>query len=174
MANIKKPVAKVISFPNEYMRDVMAPFLIQMGNAINKSSNDQMKFDFIQSAIDFMRFVKKEQLPTGVEGEPKFKVPLTVSVNGRLYTKEFELIKKLHKENIYELRIDFDRPPFYWRLRIIFFPYVHNGDLFHCLLFPLQKNPMVRKDMTNLFRDRAEKVYKDLQISPGKYSDCFK
>jgi hypothetical protein len=174
MAKIIKPLAKVISFPNDFGRNQLDSFFKQKGNAAKTQVNALMQFNFLLSAFDFMQFVEQDKLPTGDPEEKPFKTELTVKVDGEEYTKSFELVKKLQKDNIYELRLDFDPPPFYWRLRIIFFPYDHNGDLFYCMVFPIEKILAVRVNLTDIFRDRAEGIYYDLINNPGKYAHCFK
>lgn len=175
MVNIK---ATVISWPNEYRRKQFEPYFIQLGNRAQKSHNERIKFDFVLSAIDFMRFVSMDMLPTGEPDEERFIQTLTVTIDGKEYTKSFELIKPLRKENIYELRIDFnndfEEDPFEWHFRVIFFPYVFSGDLFHCFVYPFEKTQQVRFNLTDLYRDKAYTLYYDLLQNPGKYIENFK
>ncbi|MGN7397949.1 hypothetical protein [Peribacillus frigoritolerans] len=174
MVNIK---ARVISFPNEYGRKQFDFYFKELGNRAQKSHIDLIKFDFVLSAIDFLRYVSEEMLPKDIPGSTPFKVPLTIVHDGREYNKSFELIKPLRKENIYELRIDFDKAdvdtPFDWHFRVIFFPFVYEGDLFHCFLFPFQKTFQVKRNLTDFYRDKASSIYYDLQNNPEKYGNCF-
>lgn len=168
MVNIK---ATVISWPNEYGIKQFDNFFKALQNRAKGSHNDLIKFAYVLSAIDFMRLVSLDMLP-GSE-EERFIQELEIELDGVTYSQSFELIKPLKKDNIYELRIDFTQN-FYWRFRVIFFPYVHNGDLFHCFVFPFEKVRQVRFNLTDRFRDKAFERYYDLQNDPGKYVDCFK
>ncbi|WP_144461169.1 hypothetical protein [Siminovitchia fortis] len=167
MVNIK---ATVISWPNQYGVKQFDDYLKTLQNRAQRSHNDAVKFAFVLNAIDFMRFVSLDMLPQNEE--ERFMAELKIELGGKTYSQSFRLIKPLRKENIYELRIDFSEK-FYWRFRTIFFPYVHNGDLFHCFVFPFEKTQQVKFNLTDHFRDKAFALYHDLQNDPGKYVNCF-
>lgn len=166
MVNIK---AKVISLPDEYGTDQFADYLTRLGASAKTSHDDRVKLAYLVKAINYMQYVDFNQLPTGAATDRFFET-LEIEVDGVSYTQRFELIKPLHKQDIYELRINIRS--FNWRFRATFFPEPYNGGKFHCFVFPFEKFPHL-PDPTNHYRDKTFNIHYDVQHNPGKYTSYF-
>lgn len=135
MVNINNKIkAKVISFPNEYRRDVFTPYLINLGKKAQENHHERVQLTFLLKALDLMQYVDFVDFP---DEQNQFYQELEITVDGETYSQSFELIKPLAKENIYELRINLTQ--YNWRFRGIFFPYNYNGQQFYCFIYPFIK-----------------------------------
>lgn len=161
--------AKVISFPNDYNRDIFAPYLVSLGKKAESEHKYRVQLAYLLKALDYMQYVDFSNLPTGSN---RFFHELEITVEGKTYSKSFELIKPLAKENIYELRINIEESE--WRFRAIFFPYTYKGVQYYCFIYPFVKKEQVQFDLTNQFRDKAYSIYYNLNQEPSKYVKYFK
>lgn len=165
MVNIK---TKVISLPDEHGNDEFATYLTQLGTNARTSHDDRVKFAYLLKAIDSMQYVDFSNLPTGTR---KFYQVLEIEVDGVTYRQSFELIKPLHRDDIYELRINLRA--FNWRFRATFFPNSHSNGEFYCFVFPFEKF-LGTPDPTNYYRDRTFNISLDVQHNPNEYVNYFK
>jgi len=169
MVNINKK-AKVISFPNEYMKDTFSPFLVSLGRKAKNHHDARVQYAYLLKSLDFMQYVDFDDLPE--KPDDFISSTLEIEIDGEVYSQDFKLVKSLDKENIYELRINLVQSN--WRFRGIFFPYNYNGKKFYCFTFPFEKKKQVQVDLTNRYRDRTYVIYNNLVQSPEKYEKVFR
>jgi hypothetical protein len=163
---MEKIKATVVPVKNEHGTEVMVNFLKRLAKKAHHSTRDNVVYQFILKGLTYLQYVDIIQLP--VNSKTFLLATLSVEVEGRTYTKEFKLVKILQRENIYELRISYDQSYF----RAIFFPLSYNDQTYYCFLFPYFKPVGIPNDpFTNVYRDRAYKIYKEAVINPQKYID---
>lgn len=165
MVNIK---TRVISLPDENGIDVFEVYLKQLGSNAKNSHKDRVNLAYLVKAINLMQYVDFNNLPSFSN---RFYQVLEIEVDGVSYRQSFELIKPLHKPNIYELRINLRASN--WRFRATFFPETYNGDKFYCFVYPFEKFP-VSIDPTDFYRDKTFNIQYDVRNDPNKYVNYFK
>src|SRR5699024_8210765 len=136
--------AKVISFPDDYMRDSFSPYVRALGEKAKDNHEKRVQFTYLLKAMDYMQYVSVENLPINQNGN--ISTTLEIRVDGKKYSEEFILIKALNRENIFELRINVRKFP--WRFRGIFFPYNNREEQYYCFVFPFEKQKQIRVNLT--------------------------
>jgi hypothetical protein len=154
--------AKVTALPDlsgEYrIHDYMSQELGEFAKA--GSHEHTVKLSYLIKGMNFLSFVDRRNLP---EREDLFETELEIDIEGKTYSRKFELVKPLRKVPIYELRIDL--PEFAWFFRATFFPIYYEQELHYCFVYPFEKYPG-HPDPTNDYRDLTYKVLEEVRKNP--------
>ncbi|MGX2962118.1 hypothetical protein JNUCC23_23245 (plasmid) [Peribacillus sp. JNUCC 23] len=155
---------KVVLLPDEFGVEHFGDFYTNLAELANESHIENVQLHFIRAVLKRLRTLDRNDLPQDHTTSLSFDFKL--DVDGISYTRPLEIVKKLGKSVVYELRIDIDE--FNWYFRATFFPKYHDSQLYHCVVYPFVKIPG-ESDPTDQFRDLTHDVYKDTQINPEKY-----
>jgi hypothetical protein len=158
--------ARVVLLPDQAGIEHFHDFYSNLAELANESHTDKVKLHFIRAVLKRLRTLDRSVLPK--DHTTSITADFELEVDGMSYTRPIEIVKKLGKSVIYELRIDIDE--FNWYFRATFFPKYHEGDLLYCVVYPFVKIPGFA-DPTNGFRDLTHEVFKDSQQNPHKYFD---
>lgn len=162
-------IAKVISLPGHTGQDFMSDYMHDLAQAANLSHRENIKLNFITAALSLMEVIPQADLPSR-NGEP-FKQVLTIEVDENTsYSQEFELLKPLARQPIYELRVDLRQ--YNWYFRATFFPKYIEGQLYYCFVYPFEKIPG-QPDPTNYMRDQTYNVFDKVKFHQSDYAHYF-
>lgn len=161
-------IAEVISLPDETGEDLMVNYMNDLGEEALNSTQENIKLNFLQVALELMETVPFNRLPDR-SGE-RLMETLIIEINGKTYTRELELVKALGTQPIYELRVDLDRP--HWCFRATFFPKYHDNQLYYCFVHPFEKVAGLG-DPTNHWRDQTYKVFHNVKFDFSGYAHYF-
>lgn len=156
--------ATVILLPDESGNEHFKDFYTRLAELGNHSHNEKVKLSFIRAVLSRLGTLDKSELPQNSDTQLSFD--FEIEVDGKTYTEHLEIVKKLSKSVIYELRIDI--PDFNWWFRATFFPKYHQSELYYCMVYPFEKVPGY-EDPTNRYRDLTHEVFVDTRDNPEKY-----
>lgn len=156
--------AKVIGLPDKTGIYNFDDYYSNLAEMAIQSHDDKVKFQFIFKALKRLRTVDKSALPKS-ESTP-FTFQFDIDVDGVTYSKSLEIVKKLNKSVVYELRINLRE--FNWRFRATFFPQFYDKQLYYCFVYPFEKIP-TEPDPTDYYRDLTHEVYMDTRTNSEKY-----
>jgi hypothetical protein len=159
-------IAKVVNLPDKDGVEHFTDYYTNLAESAIQTHQDKVKFHFIKKALKRLELVEKADLPDPRNGE-KFTFEFDIDVDGKSYSRELEIVKKLGKAPVYELKVDIDE--FNWYFRGTFFPQYFNRQLHYCFVHAFEKVPGY-PDPTDGFRDSTHEVYMDTRINPDKYS----
>lgn len=158
--------ATVIPISDESGINHFEIFYEELSELAKDNHEDKVKLHFLGEVLNRLETLTKNDLPTNRSKKIEFDFELTV--DGKLYTRRLEIVKKLGKSVIYEVRIDLKDMD--WYFRATFFPKYYKGDLYYCLVRPFVK--ILNKpetDKTDEYKELTHDVYKDSQQDAAKY-----
>ncbi|MCP1495285.1 hypothetical protein J2Y73_005451 [Peribacillus frigoritolerans] len=160
-------IAEIISLPDQGT-DYMTRYLEFLGGAAMHSESENIKLNWLTDGLRKMASVPKNLLPG--KGEV-LKMDLVNPVDeDNIHTREFDLVKSLGTQPIYELRIDLRE--YNWCFRATFFPKIVGDQLYYCFVYPFEKVPGY-DDPTNGFRDKTYKVFDEVKFHFSDYARYF-
>lgn len=155
--------ARVVLLPDECGVEHFRKYYTDLSIKANVIHQDKVKLTFIRELLKRLRLLDKGDLPTGTDS---ISFDFEIDVDGISYTRPLDIVKKLGKSVVYELRIDISN--FDWYFRATFFPRYHQDELYYCVVYPFEKVPG-EKDPTDEFRDLTHNIFKDTQFCPDRY-----
>ncbi|MGW6255150.1 MULTISPECIES: hypothetical protein [Bacillati] len=156
--------ARIVFLPDESGVEHFVDFYTDLSKQAAEYLEDMVKLEFLRSVLKRLRTLDKKDLPKDSSTELTFN--FEVEVDGESYSRPLEIVKKLGKSVVYELRIDIS--DFNWYFRATFFPKYQGGELYYCFVYPFVKIPG-HEDPTDPFRDLTHSVYTDVISNPDKY-----
>lgn len=155
--------ARVVLIPDEYGVKHFQKYYEELSISASEIHKENVKLSFIRTLLKRLSTLDKKDLPVDKD---KISFDFDIDVDGISYTRPLDIVKKLGKSVVYELRIDIS--DFNWYFRATFFPKHHDNKLYYCVVYPFVKLPG-EEDPTDYFRDLTHDVYKDSQLFPDKY-----
>lgn len=154
--------ATVVFLPDESGIEHFKDYYVGLAKSASANQNNKEKFYFLREVLEGLKKIGKDELPKETNGSLEFD--FEINIDGKWVTRTLEIVKKLDKSIIYEIRVDIGT----WYFRATFFPYYYGSELYHCVVYPFVKVPGYA-DPTNGFRDKTHDVYMDVRSNEGKY-----
>lgn len=151
-------VARVVAIEDETGKEQMALFRSSLIREAQIKHKAKVRYVFFQKALEYLSLVEKQHL----DG---LKTVLTIEINGKEHSHEFELVKLLKKQPIYELRVDYGGA----HIRATFFPKFYQGTLYYCFVKGFIKTRFPPFNPTNDMRDLTYDMFKKVNASPSTY-----
>lgn len=151
-------VANVVAIEDETGREQMDLFRSALIREVQRKHKAKVRFVFFQKALEYLSLVERQHL----DG---LKAVLTIEIDGKEYSHEFELVKVLTRRPIYELRVDYGGT----HIRATFFPKFYNGSLYYCFVKGFIKTRFPPFNPTNDMRDLTYDMFKKVNASPHTY-----
>ena len=155
--------ARVVLLPDEHGVKHFQKYYTELSISASELHEDKVKLVFIRKLLKRLRLLDKRDLPTGIDS---ISFDFEIDVDGISYTRPLDIVKKLGKSVVYELRIDIS--DFNWYFRATFFPKYHQDELYYCVVYPFVKVPG-EENPTDEFRDLTHNVFEDTRLYPDKY-----
>lgn len=158
--------AQVVLLPDKSGVEHFRDYYTNLAELASQSHDENVKLHFIRAVLKRLGTLDRSELPS--DNTTPLSFDFEIDVEGKTYTEHLEIVKKLGKSVIYELRVDI--PNFNWWFRATFFPKYHQSELYYCIVYPFEKVPGYA-DPTNHYRDLTHDVYVDTRSNPDKYFD---
>lgn len=153
------PIAHVVTIPDETGVDQSGTFLDGLLEQSKTSLEAKVHLTFIQQALTLLAHRPLNRLK-------RDRIKLSITIEQKEYTKEYQLVKPLAKKPIFELRYPMNSNEHF---RALFFPVEHQENRYYVFVKSFIKTKIPPQDETNLMRDLAYNMYVKVTRNPGRY-----